>query len=79
MRFPGGKEKKIVNWINLKLSKPFNGMMPELEKQVLGFFFFKFPYLKVVLSNYSDFFFLNVMAVNFGVLWYDEAKHLESK
>lgn len=64
VRFPGGKEKKIVNWINLKLSKPFNETMPELEKQVLRFFFFKFPYLKVVLSNYhSDVFMLWLWAL----------------
>ena len=56
MRFPGGKEKKTVNWINLKLSKPFNEKRClSWEKQVLGFFFFLLPYLKLVLSNcHSD-------------------------
>lgn len=59
VRFPGGKEKKPVNWINLKLSKPFNENDAWVgKKQVLGFFclfVFKLPYLKLVLSNcHSD-------------------------
>lgn len=64
VRFPGGKEKKIVNWINLKRFKPFNEKMPELKKQVLGFLFLKLPYLKLVLSNYqSDFFFFFMLSL----------------
>lgn len=48
------------------------------QNRSLDFFFLKRPYLKLVLSNYqSDVFY--VIAVNFGVLWCDEAKHLESK
>lgn len=53
MRFPGGKEKKTVNWINLKLSKPFDEKMPELEKYVLGFFFLTSVF-KTCARNYHS-------------------------